>query len=114
MGRATLLSPLCALQPTLWDSARAGAGGVSSGPRASRCASAQRGRGPRSACVAEEDRPTEELAPERRIAARLLEARGLSPPVPVENLVAERMEVQEEFFPADCDAVVYGLTDENR
>jgi hypothetical protein len=24
------------------------------------------------------------------------------------------MEVQEEFFPADCDAVVYGLTDENR
>jgi IrrE N-terminal-like domain len=29
-------------------------------------------------------------------------------------LVAERMELKEEFFPADCDAVVYGLTDENR
>jgi Zn-dependent peptidase ImmA (M78 family) len=64
--------------------------------------------------VAEEDRATEELAPERRLAARILADRGLSPPVPVEDLAAERLDISEEFFPADCDAVVFGLADADR
>jgi IrrE N-terminal-like domain len=34
------------------------------------------------------------------------------PPVPVEDLVSERMDVEEDYFPTDCDAVVFGLTDE--
>src|SRR5438105_3077069 len=36
------------------------------------------------------------------------------PPIPVEDLAAERMEISEEFFPRDCDAVVFGLADSDR
>jgi hypothetical protein len=60
--------------------------------------------------VAAADRSdTEEVEPERRLARLIVERLDLVPPVPVEELVGDVMDVAYEAFPQDCDAVVVGL-----
>jgi hypothetical protein len=58
--------------------------------------------------LAEEDGSTD-VAPERLLARTLLDQLALGPPVDVRRAAAEFMDIEEDVFTADCDAVILGL-----
>lgn len=61
--------------------------------------------------MAEQDWPHAALTPERRLAARLVAEFGLTPPVAIEDVAVDYIDIDEDLLPADCDAVILGLTD---
>jgi hypothetical protein len=53
------------------------------------------------------------LAPEQRLASRIVHELGLQPPVPIEQVAQRYADVELDTFPADWDAVILGLGEIN-
>jgi hypothetical protein len=60
--------------------------------------------------LAAQDRPDQVgLDLPRRIAARLVERLGLTPPVDIRALLSDYADLEEVYIPTDCDGLVIGL-----
>src|SRR5206468_2538372 len=66
----------------------------------------ERPRGERNPCLAQEHGPFAVMTAEESLANTLLARLGISPPVPVEQMVRVYADIEDDDLPANSDAII--------